>query len=446
MDTIIALSTAPVISATGVLRLSGNDAFEIVEKMFSGKLYDMNSHTVKYVKILDKKGNAVDEVLITVFRAPHSYTGENVVEISCHGSPYVLKKVTELAVENGARHAEAGEFTKRAFINGKLDLAQAEAVIDLIEAETAEESGIALKNLNGDLSCGVEKIRTFLIDICAQILAYIDYPDDEIVDTGAEELEKLVSKAFENTEKLKQSYTAGRIIKNGVSVVICGKPNVGKSSVMNRLAGFERCIVTDIAGTTRDVVEEKILFGGMKFLISDTAGIHEGIDDAEKKGIIMAEKKMREADLIFFVLDANTGIEEEDMFIIKKLEKVKGKKIALINKCDIFDINFDVPGFDSVIKISAKTGYGFDLLEQTVKESFSGIYIKNNEILMNTRQYSCVCRACACLKNALDNIRLTPDVIITDLEEAVKALGEVTGKTVGEEIVENIFSRFCVGK
>ena len=160
----------------------------------------------------------------------------------------------------------------------------------------------------------------------------------------------------------------------------------------------------------------------------------------------MAEKKMREADLIFFVLDANTGIEEEDMFIIKKLEKVKGKKIALINKCDIFDINFDVPGFDSVIKISAKTGYGFDLLEQTVKESFSGIYIKNNEILMNTRQYSCVCRACACLKNALDNIRLTPDVIITDLEESVKALGEVTGKTVGEEIVENIFSRFCVGK
>lgn len=446
MDTIIALSTAPVISATGVLRLSGNDAFEIVEKMFSGKLYDMKSHTVKYGKILDKKGNSVDEVLITVFRAPHSYTGENVVEISCHGSPYVLKKVTEIAVENGARHAEAGEFTKRAFINGKLDLAQAEAVIDLIEAETAEESGIALKNLNGDLSCGVEKIRTFLIDICAQILAYIDYPDDEIVDTGAEELEKLVSKAFENTEKLRQSYTAGRIIKNGVSVVICGKPNVGKSSVMNRLAGFERCIVTDIAGTTRDVVEEKILFGGMKFLISDTAGIHEGIDDAEKKGIIMAEKKMREADLIFFVLDANTGIEEEDMFIIKKLEKVKGKKIALINKCDIFDINFDVPGFDSVIKISAKTGYGFDLLEQTVKESFSGIYIKNNEILMNTRQYSCVCRACACLKNALDNIRLTPDVIITDLEESVKALGEVTGKTVGEEIVENIFSRFCVGK
>ncbi|PWM45854.1 MAG: tRNA uridine-5-carboxymethylaminomethyl(34) synthesis GTPase MnmE [Clostridiales bacterium] len=446
MDTIVALSTAPITSAIGIVRLSGNSSFEIVEKFFSKPISDVKSHTVSHGKILDTNGNIVDDVLITVFRSPTSYTGENIVEISCHGSPFVLKRVVELAIENGARKASGGEFTKRAFLNGKLDLAQAEAVIDLIEAESERESGISLKNLHGDLSLSIEKLRKNILDICAQILAFIDYPDDDIADVSTETLENSVKEAFNTVTKLKNSYNTGRLIKDGVKTVICGKPNVGKSSLMNRLTGFERSIVTDIAGTTRDIIEEKTLFAGIKLVLSDTAGIHESNDTVEKIGVERAEKKLKEADLIFFVCDAKKDLDENDNRIIEKIKHVDGVKIAVINKSDEGNNFFKLSDFNSTVTVSAKTGEGFDLLEKTVIDNFEYISTQNNDIIMNARQYECICRAFNALKNALDNIKLTPDAIITDLERAVGALGEVTGKTTGEEIIENIFSRFCVGK
>lgn len=440
-DTIAAISTAPITAAIGIVRVSGKNAFPIVERIFDKPLNRIKS--VLHGNILDGE-QRIDDVLVTVFQAPNSYTGEDVVEISCHGSLYVLKTVMRLLIENGARQAKNGEFTKRAFINGKMDLSQAEAVIDLIESETSMEAKIAVNSLEGRLSEKINRIRQHLLDLCGQIMAFIDFPDDEIADVSTQTLSSFIRNSLNQIQELINTYSQGLLIKSGLKTVICGKPNVGKSCLMNRMSGYDRSIVTDVAGTTRDIITESVVFGGIKMSLTDTAGIRTAFDTVEKIGVERAVSSLLEADLILFVSDISRPLDDEDNAVICELEKTNAAKIAVLNKCDLGNETPVLTGFNQVVNISAKTGEGMDNLAKAVQQTFSAL--KKTDEAVNLRQYECLCRAEKALLHALDNICLTPDAVIVDVEDAVSALGEVIGKTISMEVVENIFSRFCVGK
>lgn len=445
-DTIAAISTAPVMAAIGVIRISGKNAFSIVQKVFDKNIEKITSRSVLVGNIKDQE-EIIDQVVLCLYRAPNSYTGEDVIEISCHGSLYLLRTILQLLIKKGARQAQNGEFTKRAFINGKMDLSQAEAVIDLIEAESKKESRLAIQTMEGSLSKKIQVIRKELIDICSQIMAYIDFPDDEIADISSDSLKYQIQKSLEQIEKLINTFSQGMLIKSGVKTSICGKPNVGKSCLMNKILGHERSIVTNCAGTTRDIVTETVVFGGVKMILADTAGIRDTDNEVELLGVQRAKAYIEESNLIFFVMDNATGFNKEDYKILNTLQQVQAVKIAVLNKCDmgIDAITTDLSMFDTVVKISAKDGTGISSLEKAVRDSF--IYLDNNEeVIMNLRQYECLQRGKKFLLHALQNIELTPDAIIVDVEESISALGEIIGKTVSTEIIDNIFSRFCVGK
>ncbi len=446
-DTICAIATAPYRAAIGVIRVSGENAIAVAEKIFSKPLCRVESSKAVHGYILHE-AQPVDEVLVTVFRAPGSYTGQDTVEISCHGSMTVLRRVIALLIENGARQAEGGEFTKRAFLNGKLDLTQAEAVIDLIDSESENEARAAASQLSGHLSLKIDSLRQKLVEISAQILAFIDYPDDEIADVSPETLGGLITEVHDSLSVLKKSYGTGKMIKDGIRVVITGKPNVGKSCLMNRILGYDRSIVTDIAGTTRDIVEEKTEFAGLKIIVSDTAGIHETFDTVEKIGVQRAEQLISRADLILAVYDCSGPESAEDRRITDAVISSSAKKIAVFNKTDISSGKEPVySGFDRTVRTSAATGQGMEELEKAVKEVFdAGDGLNTADTVTNLRQYECICRAYEALTHALENINMTPDAVLTDVEQAIDALGSMTGKTVSEQITENIFSRFCVGK
>ena len=447
MKTIVAISTAPMTSAIGIVRISGDRAFEITEKIFSKPLANVDGYRVVYGKIYDGK-KVLDTVLATVFRSPNSYTGEDTVELSCHGSPYILNRVVELLIENGAVRAGRGEFSKMAYINGKMDAVQAEGVIDLIEAQTAAEVAAAQSELGGKISEKVEEVRKKLVSLSADILAYVDYPDEDIADISSEKIEKTVSECYEQINTLSLTYGKGRMIKNGVRTVICGKPNAGKSMLMNSILGCERSIVTETEGTTRDVVGESAVFGGVKLEVRDTAGIRDASDDVEKIGVKLAEKELASADLILFVFDMSRKKDENDERVLEEIKKSSAKKIAVLNKSDIAAKTEKTPDFeefDASVVISAKTGEGMKNLEKTVASLVSDGVVPS-EVVMNARQFECLCGCAAALKNALDNIAMTPDVLLDDVNEAIFCLGSVTGKGVAEQIIEDIFSRFCVGK
>ena len=448
-DTIVAPITPLFMSAVGTLRISGSEAIQITEKIFSKPLKEEKTHTLHHGFIFDENDQVVDDVVVALYRNPSSYTGEDVVEISCHGSVFIINKMQKLIVANGARLAQNGEFSKRAFLNGKMDIAQAEAVIDLIETESENEAAVALGHLRGFLSKEINEIRQSLLDIVSQILAYIDYPDDEIGEVSYEELEQTIRISLEKVEKLEKSFNVGQIIKNGIKVSILGKPNVGKSFIMNRLLGYERSIVTDIAGTTRDVVEERATLGGIKLYISDTAGIRGTEDIVEKIGVEKAMENVQNSDLALCVFDSSRPADNEDKEVIKTLKALKIKKIAIINKTDLKSV-FDeklLTDFDKKIYLSAKENIGFEELEKATAELFSqGLSIKSNEIITNQRQYQCLVKAKEALTESLNDILMTPDIILINIEAALEALSMIVGKSVNEEIVENIFSRFCVGK
>ena len=450
--TIAAVSTGNVISAIGIIRLTGDDCAQIAGKVFtlnSGKpLSEAPDKRLILGQLHDKEGRVIDACCAIYSRGPHSYTGEDTVEFHCHGSPAVLSAGLEALYIAGAKPAKRGEFTKRAFLNGKLGLTEAEAVIDLIEADTAEAAANAAGQVGGRLQKQLEPIYDDLVNLCSHFHAVLDYPDEDIEDFGLSAYESALKADAKALQKLLSSYSQGRILKSGVAAAIVGKPNVGKSSLLNALAGYDRVIVTDIPGTTRDTVEETVMLGSTKLRLIDTAGIRETADTVEAIGVERSKQAVENADLVIFVCDGSKELDDQDEAIIDFCCEHENA-VALINKSDLGDAvePSDLP-FMNVIRVCAKTGEGLDQLADVVEVLFEGESPCDGSILTNARQADAIRRAHDSMNSALRGLRLglTPDAVLTDVEEAMAAMGEVTGATVREDITARIFERFCVGK
>ena len=450
--TIAAVSTGNVVSAIGIIRLSGDDAIAIAEKVFTlnnqKALSDAPDRKLLLGDLHDKQGRTIDNCCAILSRAPHSYTGENTVEFHCHGSPAVLAAGLESLYIAGARPAGRGEFTKRAFLNGKLALTQAEAVIDLIEADSADAAANAAGQVTGVLQKKLAPIYDDLTNLCSHFHAVLDYPDEDIEDFGLSSYESSLRSDAKALYALLQTYGQGRILRSGVAAAIVGKPNVGKSSLLNALAGYDRCIVTDIPGTTRDTVEETVMVGPTKLRLIDTAGIRETTDTVEAIGVQRSKAAVENADLIIYVCDGSQKLTEEDEAIID-LCADRENAIALINKTDLGQTVFprDLP-FMNIVQISAKDGKGLDSFSDLVETMFEGTMPCDGSVLTNARQYDAIRRAYEAMLSALQGLKLglTPDAVLTDVEEAMLSMGEVTGATVREDITARIFERFCVGK
>lgn len=454
MDTIAAISTGNTVSAIGILRLSGPESFPIAERLFrpaDGRSFlDHPLREMVYGTLLDSEGSALDRCMAVRFGAGRSYTGEDSVEFHCHGSPVVLSEGLRALFASGARQAGRGEFTKRAFLSGNLDLTQAEAVIDLIEAETPLAARNALEQLGGALRRQLEEIYRTLLDLNTQFCAVVDYPDEDIEDVGTAQIAEALRQAEAGLRELLSTFDRGSILRSGVPTAIIGRPNVGKSSLLNALLGRERAIVTDVAGTTRDTVEEKALVGGVLLRLIDTAGIRDTGDQVERMGVERARAAAQEASLALLVLDGSAPLTEEDREAEKAARSAKSC-IVLLNKCDkpqAVEPDALRGLFPRVLPISAKNGTGLAALGDAVRELFPTGDAPAGSILTNARQAEAAARAADAIRSARTALEsgLTPDAVLTDVEDALRALGEITGRTVREDLVENIFSRFCVGK
>ena len=449
---IAAVSTGNQVSAIGILRLSGDGCAEIGGKVFkpnNGKpLQEAPNRKLILGALHDKQGRTIDACLAVYTRAPHSYTGEDTVEFHCHGSPAVLAAGLEALYLAGAKPAKRGEFTKRAFMNGQLALTQAEAVIDLIEAETADAAANAAGQVGGVLQEKLAPVYHDLTDICSHFHAVLDYPDEDIADFGLENYEGMLQANAKALHQLLRTDGKGRIIKQGVTAAIVGKPNVGKSSLLNALAGYERVIVTEIAGTTRDTVEETVMLGNTRLRLIDTAGIHETQDKIEAMGVERSKAAVENADLVIYMCDGSQPLTDEDRAVMR-LCADHPKAVALINKSDL-NVQVhpsDLP-FMTTLHICAKTGEGLEQLAKAVDAMFADSTPCDGSILTNPRQFDAIRRSYESILSALQALKLglTPDAALTDVEIAMEAMGEVTGATVREDITARIFERFCVGK
>ena len=450
--TIAAVSTGSQISAIGIIRLSGDDCAQITETVFKLNngtcLSNAPNRKLMLGDLHDKDGRVIDQCMAVYSRGPHSYTGEDTVEFHCHGSPAVLAAGLEALYIAGAKPAKRGEFTKRAFLNGKLALTQAEAVIDLIEADTADAAANAAGQVGGKLQKKLTPIYNDLTDLCSHFHAVLDYPDEDIEDFGLKNYEKTLRADAKALYALLNTYGQGRILRQGVAAAIVGKPNVGKSSLLNALAGYERVIVTEVAGTTRDTVEETVMVGSTKLRLIDTAGIRQTDDRSEAMGVERSKQAVENADLVIFVCDGSQALTEEDQAIIELCADHENA-VAIINKTDLKQKvqPSDLP-FMNILCVSTKSGDGLEQLADVVDMLFANDTPCDGSILTNTRQFDAIRRAYEAMLSALQGLMLglTPDAVLTDVEEAMTAMGEVTGATVREDITARIFERFCVGK
>jgi len=454
-DTIAAISTPLGEGGIGMIRISGKDAISIASKIFQSpkkiNLLEVKTHTIHYGFIIDPEtGERIDEVLLTVMRAPHTYTREDVVEINCHGGYITLKRILDLVLSQGARLAEPGEFTKRAFLRGRIDLSQAESVIDLIRAKTEQAQKIALEHLSGRLSEKINELRDSLMRVCAHVEAYIDFPEEDIDGLTEEEITHEINLIKEEIRKLIEGYEEGKIYREGLTTAIVGKPNVGKSSLLNALLMKDRAIVTEIPGTTRDIIEEYVNIKGMPLKIVDTAGIRQAHDLVEAEGIKRSLRAVELAELVLLVLDSSRPIDSLDEEIINKV--LHKRVIVVINKKDIKSREFQLPESlkdKPVVEISALKGEGIEELKELIfTTTISGRYEQEGLIVTKLRHKVALDKALEALNNALQSFKNKEPLEITAmfLREALSFLGQIVGIVTTEEILELIFSEFCIGK
>ena len=448
-DTIAALATPPLPSAIGIVRISGPGAEEMLKTVFrpAGK-GALRPRRMTFGGIYVRSGLRIDEGLAVVMPGPGSYTGEDTAELYCHGSPGIAAAILEALFDAGARQAEPGEFTRRAYLNGRMDLSQSEAVIDLIESETSAAAANAAAQLEGVLGRRLTALRDELIAVAAQLSAMMDFPDEEVPALEMEELTARLDAALSQVERLRAGYERGAYLKSGVPCAITGRPNVGKSSLLNALAGFERAIVTDIPGTTRDVLEHTVTYDGTKFSFLDTAGIRETGDAVEKIGVERAAETVRRAAAVIAVFDGSAPLTPEDETVAASAE---GRDCwCVVNKCDLpqrIDAERLRRRFDRMFFVSAADGTGVDALLRSLSEYFALKPAAGESLITNPRQANALSRAAEALRRAGEAARtLTADVVCTDVEDAAAILGEITGQTASEDIISEIFSRFCVGK